>query len=259
MSARTKDYGRNEVNVETARKISHFSRGVSSALRTDWIFKCFPNAPWFHTITSPTQENPKYPRVLETHHIQTQACRTQPPLNKSLIMKSTTYFLLLLLSTFASSELLSCFRGQQAILDGPYPVPGNSSFTFCKDPKDYSLNIESLNISLDTSQRYVYASPALKVWSLIEHSPLIVNLEASLDFTKPVEKGSYVLQTFKYDGIILGPIRSDLCDALPNINLKCPVDGSKTIKASVELPVEFNVNPPVIPGTAPKYVSANPS
>ena len=74
-------------------------------------------------------------------------------------MKPTTSLLPLLLSAFTSSELLYCFRGEQAILDAPPPVPGNSSFTFCQDPKDYSLDIKYANVSV----KYVHASPALMV------------------------------------------------------------------------------------------------
>lgn len=73
-------------------------------------------------------------------------------------MKLTTSFLFLLVSAFTSSASLSCFSGQQAILDARFPVPGNNKpfkLTFCDDPKNYSLKIKEANLTL----RYVYTSP----------------------------------------------------------------------------------------------------
>lgn len=67
-------------------------------------------------------------------------------------------------------------------------------------------------------------------------------IEASGDFSKEVEEGSYINLSVKYGLITLVRTKADLCEQLKEVDEDCPLEGKKNIRKEVDIPKEV---PPV--------------
>lgn len=62
-------------------------------------------------------------------------------------MKLTTTLLTLLLSSFALSNSLSLFGGDQHVLDEDVQVPGDNPLELCQKDNKYSLTINKVDLT----------------------------------------------------------------------------------------------------------------
>ncbi|KAF2748601.1 phosphatidylglycerol/phosphatidylinositol transfer protein precursor [Sporormia fimetaria CBS 119925] len=129
---------------------------------------------------------------------------------------------LLLSAVCAISVSASWVPGQVAISED-FKVPGDNPLHFCGNPKDDLLEIEKVDLSPNPPQ------PG--------HT---LSIKASGDFKEKIEEGAKVHIQVKYGLITLINQESDLCDALSNVDLKCPLDkGEMTLTKDVDLPKQI--------------------
>lgn len=77
----------------------------------------------------------------------------------------------------------------------------------------------------------------------VVYSGETLSIHASGNFKEKIEEGAKVHITVKYGLITLINQESDLCDALSNVDMKCPLEkGEMTLKKDVDLPRQI---PPV--------------
>lgn len=81
------------------------------------------------------------------------------------------------------------------------------------------------------------------VANLYDNSGETLSIKASGDFKEKVEEGAKVHIQVKYGLITLINQQNDLCDAISNVDLECPLDkGEMSLTKDVSLPKQI---PPV--------------
>lgn len=71
-------------------------------------------------------------------------------------MRTSAIFLAVTGAASVSAGSLFSAGGNQAVMDEKFKVPGENPLYFCSDPKDYSLKIESVELSPNPPVPYVF-------------------------------------------------------------------------------------------------------
>ncbi|KAL9612272.1 MAG: hypothetical protein Q9167_003140 [Letrouitia subvulpina] len=132
-----------------------------------------------------------------------------------------------LLPTVVSSVSSFPFFGgdQKPLVNDDLSVPGQNPLNFCKDPKNYILNIEYVDLDPNPPQK-----------------GQTLTIKAKGNFTEEVEKDAYINLSVKYGLITLVNTQADLCDQMAAVDEQCPLLGVKEFTKEVSLPKEI---PPV--------------
>ncbi|KAJ9201378.1 hypothetical protein DTO166G4_6322 [Paecilomyces variotii] len=139
-----------------------------------------------------------------------------------LLSATTALLLVAPLSTFARS--LSFFdQSPIATSNKDFPVDGDNPLTYCSDPSNNILQIDSVDLSPNPPQ------PGQNL-----------TIVAKGTFREKVEQGSKVLLQVKYGLIRLINQEADLCEQIENVDLHCPLEkGEMTFTKDVQLPKEI--------------------
>lgn len=126
------------------------------------------------------------------------------------------------LSVVSVSASPSWLPSQVAISED-FTVPGDNPLNFCADPKDYLLEIKKVDLN---------PNPPKPGQTL--------NIIADGVFKEKIEEGAKVHLTVKYGLITLINQESDLCEAISNVDLKCPLEkGEMALTKDVDLPSQI--------------------
>lgn len=105
----------------------------------------------------------------------------------------------LLLPILATSLSLGTYSSSdQTALDADFPVPGDQPLNFCKDPKDYILEVHHVD--------------------LIPNPPVpgqLLKIKANGTFSQEIEEGATVFLQVRYGLITLIKQEADMCEQLP--------------------------------------------
>lgn len=105
-------------------------------------------------------------------------------------------------------------------LDENFPVPGDQPLVYCKDPKDYILEVHNVD--------------------LIPNPPRAgekLTIKANGTFHEQIEDGATVFLQVRYGLITLIKQEADMCEQLPKIDINCPIEqGYMEIFKEVEIP-----------------------
>ncbi|KAL2217877.1 Phosphatidylglycerol/phosphatidylinositol transfer protein [Thermoascus aurantiacus ATCC 26904] len=134
--------------------------------------------------------------------------------------------LLLLAPLQIAARSLSFFEFEQSSLktgDGGLKVNGSNPLTYCSDPSQNILQIDSVDLS---------PNPPVAGKTLTIH--------ATGTFRETVDKGAKVLLQVRYGLIRLINQEADLCDQIENVDLQCPLEkGEMTLTKQFDLPKEI--------------------
>jgi len=112
---------------------------------------------------------------------------------------------------------------QVAITDDDLSVPGENPLKFCADPKDYILDLESVNLTPNPPEA---------------GKPLVFTAKGNL--SQDVTEGAKVHLQVKYGLLTLIKQEADLCEQVKNVDLDCPIKKGETIVTKeVSLPKEI--------------------
>jgi len=105
-------------------------------------------------------------------------------------------------------------------LDDNFPVPGSQPLNFCKDPKDYILEVHNVE--------------------LIPNPPVPgekLTIKANGTFHEEIEEGATVFLQVRYGLITLIKQEADMCEQLPKIDIECPIkEGYMEVLKEVNIP-----------------------
>ncbi|KAF2278600.1 uncharacterized protein EI97DRAFT_372478 [Westerdykella ornata] len=132
-------------------------------------------------------------------------------------------FLAVVISSLCALSVAASWIPGQVAISEDYKVPGDNPLHFCGDPKDDILTIERVDLSPNPPQ-----------------PGKTLSIKASGDFKEKVEEGAKVHVQVKYGLITLINQESDLCDAISNVDLNCPLDkGEMSLTKDVNLPQQI--------------------
>ncbi|KAF1976370.1 hypothetical protein BU23DRAFT_566035 [Bimuria novae-zelandiae CBS 107.79] len=136
-------------------------------------------------------------------------------------MKVSAILLAATSAVSVSAGSLFSTGGDQAVINEEFKVPGDNPLYFCADPKDYSLDIEKVDLS---------PNPPVPGQTL--------TITAKGDFSKDVEEGSKTHLIVKYNNYItLINQDADTCDTVKKVDLECPLKkGEMKLTKDVDIP-----------------------
>ncbi|GAD93867.1 ML domain protein [Paecilomyces variotii No. 5] len=143
------------------------------------------------------------------------------------LLSTTAAVLLLAAPLSASARSLDFFDFNQqspiSTADKAFPVAGDNPLTYCSDPSNNILQIDSVDLSPNPPQ-----------------PGQTLTIVAKGTFREKVDEGSKVLLQVKYGLIRLINQEADLCEQIENVDLHCPLEkGKMTFTKDVELPKEI--------------------
>ncbi|QIW99978.1 hypothetical protein AMS68_005496 [Peltaster fructicola] len=110
-------------------------------------------------------------------------------------------------------------------LEDSYKVPGDNPLYYCDNPETekYILEVESVDIDPNPPK-----------------AGKTLTIKAKGKFTEDVEEGAKVHLTVKYGLITIIRQTADLCDAVKNVELECPLEeGVMELSKDVDLPSQI--------------------
>ncbi|KAK5939869.1 Phosphatidylglycerol/phosphatidylinositol transfer protein [Knufia obscura] len=138
-----------------------------------------------------------------------------------------------LLSTLLLSPLVASaisfdypISSDATTLDANFPVPGSQPLNYCKDPKDYILEVHNVDLT---------PNPPVPGEKL--------TIKANGTFSEEIEEGATVFLQVRYGLITLIKQEADMCEQLPKIDIECPIK-----KGYMEISKEVNIPRQVPPG-----------
>lgn len=169
------------------------------------------------------------------------------------LISSAAALLVLLAPLPISARSLPIFGSDQSPIkatDKDFPVDGENPLTFCADPSNNILEIQSVDLTPNPPQPYVVPSSSrVGIYYRIStdrvfSSGQTLTIVGKGVFHEQVERGAKVLLQVKYGYIRLINQEVDLCEQLENnVDLQCPLEkGPMTFRKQVDLPKEI---PPV--------------